>query len=182
MASSMKLIKKIIVFITIVGMTTAFITKSDSNDNVQALTEEKPSVNFKVPSFELVGIDNQRYKINANLKKPVVLNSWASWCGPCEQEAPELEKLYKQYGSQVDILGVNMTKDDSLDGVEHFVMEYGLSYPILLDKTGDVTDAYHIISVPATFFINEKGIIVDRIVGYGDPSIFTQKIKNMIEN
>jgi cytochrome c biogenesis protein CcmG/thiol:disulfide interchange protein DsbE len=172
------------VFLTIglIWAALAVINTYTLEENVSAVIEEKPMINFKAPAFTLQGIDNQPYEIGSSLEKPVVLNFWASWCGPCQQEAPELEKLYKEYGKIMEIYGVNMTNSDTLDGVESFLMEYQLTFPILLDKTGEISDTYRVISIPTTFFINKKGIIVDQIIGYGGTEIFREKIEKLIKS
>lgn len=86
------------------------------------------------------------------------------------------------YGDKVGVFEVNMTKTDTLDGVEAFLIEYQLTFPILLDKSGEITEMYRIIAVPTTFFINENGLIVAQIVGYGGPDIFKEQIEKLIAN
>jgi cytochrome c biogenesis protein CcmG/thiol:disulfide interchange protein DsbE len=178
----MKRLIRVFLTISLLWATIAVINTYKNEKTVIAVIEEKPMINFRAPSFTLQGIDNNPYEIGTSLEKPVVLNFWASWCGPCQKEAPELEKLYKEYSDKIEIYGVNMTKSDSLDGVESFLMEYQLTFPILLDKTGEISDTYRVISIPTTFFINKKGIIVDQIVGYGGPDIFKEKLEKLIAN
>jgi cytochrome c biogenesis protein CcmG/thiol:disulfide interchange protein DsbE len=177
----MKRVIRVFLTIGFIWAAIAVINTYKIEGNVSAVIEEKPIINFKAPTFTLQGIDNKPYEIGSSLEKPIVLNFWASWCGPCQKEAPELEKLYKEYSDKIEVYGVNMTNSDSLDGVESFLMEYQLTFPVLLDKTGEISDTYRVISIPTTFFINKKGIIVDQIVGYGGPEIFREKIEKLIK-
>ena len=99
--------------------------------------------------------------------KIVVVNIWATWCLPCQQETPALEKAYEQYkDSGVVILGVDLTNQDALSDVKSFVQEFKLTYPILLDRDGSVGSyLYQIKGLPTTFSINRTGIIRTVVVG-----------------
>lgn len=91
----------------------------------------------------------------------ILLNVWASWCPPCQQEAPALEKMSKTDGSKVEFIGVNMTSDDSnLSAVKKFVSKYGLTFPILMDPKGTFASAYKVIALPTTYLISPSGDIV----------------------
>jgi len=98
--------------------------------------------------------------------KIVVVNFWATWCLPCRKETPALEKAYDQYkDSGMVILGVNLADQDSVSEVESFVQEFKLTYPILLDQDGSISNLYQIEGLPMTFFINREGIIRTLVVG-----------------
>ncbi len=98
--------------------------------------------------------------------KPVFINVWASWCLPCRAETPALERTYRQYkDAGVVILGVNLTNQDLVSEVEAFVQEFSLTYPILLDRDGQVGNLYQIQGIPTTFFIDREGVIRTAVVG-----------------
>ncbi len=98
--------------------------------------------------------------------KIVVINFWTTWCPPCREETPALEASYEAYkDSEVVILGLNLTDQDSLKDVEAFVQEFGLTYPVLLDRDGSVGLMYQLNGLPTTFFINREGIIRTVVVG-----------------
>lgn len=90
---------------------------------------------------------------------PVILNAWASWCGPCQEEEPELTALAKQYAGKVTVIGVNMTAEDSVSGAKQFVAKYHVSYPVLLDSAGAFLNRYELVGFPTTFVINRAGKI-----------------------
>jgi len=126
-----------------------------------------PREGFPAPDFTLDTLDGSRIKLSDLRGKVVVVNFWATWCLPCREETPALEKSYEQYkDSGVVILGVNLTSEDSLNDVKAFVQEFSLTYPILLDRDGNVSNyLYQIKGLPTTFFINREGIIRTVLVG-----------------
>ncbi|WP_409270218.1 redoxin domain-containing protein [Neobacillus sp. SCS-31] len=116
----------------------------------------------KAPDFELKTLTGETVKLSSLKGKKVMLNFWATWCGPCKAEMPAMEKLFNEADDNVAILGVNI--DPQLD-VKGFVEEYGITFPILLDEKDKVNTTYQIISIPTTFFIDSNGIIQDKVIG-----------------
>jgi len=125
-----------------------------------------PREGFLAPDFTLDTLQGEKVTLSHLRGKIVVVNFWATWCLPCRKETPALEKAYEQYeDSGIVILGVNLTNQDSVSDVESFVQEFKLTYPILLDRDGSVSNLYQIEGLPTTFFINREGIIRTVIVG-----------------
>lgn len=143
--------------------------------------EEAPQIHFKTPSFTLKALDGKKYS-TSDVSKPLVINFWASWCGPCKIEAPGLVKLNERYGNKVQIYAVNITSGDSIDGARNFAETYGFTFPVLLDVDDIVSKKYHIQAIPTTYFINKEGIIVDQIVGFAGEKIFEEKFQRLAEN
>lgn len=112
------------------------------------------------PDFTLTALDGSQIHL-ADLKgKVVVVNFWASWCGPCRQEAPALQTVWEQYKDKgVVVLGVAYTDVESK--ARDFIAEYGQSYPNGLDFGTKISDMYHITGVPETYFINRKGEVAE---------------------
>ncbi|MFC5701513.1 peroxiredoxin family protein [Cohnella faecalis] len=127
--------------------------------------EEAPEIGYLAPSFSLAGIDGSLYKWRQFRGKPVVLNFWASWCGPCKDEAPSFVKLHDTYKKELTIIAINLTAADSEKSAREFADEYGFSFPVLLDKDGSVAKRYKIRPIPSTFFIDKDGYIVDGVLG-----------------
>ncbi len=126
-----------------------------------------PREGFLAPDFTLDTLDGGRITLSELRGKIVVINIWATWCLPCRAETPALEKSYEQYkDSGVVILGVDLTSQDSLSDVKVFIQEFSLTYPILLDRDGSVSNTqYQIKGLPSTFFVSREGIIRTVVVG-----------------
>lgn len=128
--------------------------------------DERPAVGYKAPGFSLKALNSNETYTLEGLNKPVVINFWASWCGPCHEEAPDLVSLYEKYKGEIEIYAVNMTSTDSLKEIQRFVDQYGFTFPILLDQEDVVGRAYQVIGIPTTFFVDENGYILHKIPGF----------------
>ncbi|WP_054969220.1 TlpA family protein disulfide reductase [Alicyclobacillus ferrooxydans] len=119
------------------------------------------SVGADAPDFSLTKLNGQATVSLKDLlgSKPIILNAFASWCGPCKQEAPDLASLAKQYEGKVSVIGIDMTAEDSVSGAKQFVSDYHLTFPILLDKQGAFLSQYQLVGFPTTFLISPAGKI-----------------------
>lgn len=125
-----------------------------------------PREGFLAPAFKLETLEGQSQSLSDFRGAVVVLNLWASWCPPCRAEMPALQSLYEEYRDQgLAVLAVNMTYQDSASAAAAFVAEYGLSFPIMLDRTGLVGNLYRMRALPTTFFIDREGVIQEVVVG-----------------
>jgi thiol-disulfide isomerase/thioredoxin len=95
--------------------------------------------------------------------KPAIVHFWASWCGPCTKEAPELARLARELHGRATLVGVDYT--DSRSGAKAFLAEHGWRFPVLVDANGDAGDAYGINGLPSTFVLDRKGRVVKRLTG-----------------
>jgi cytochrome c biogenesis protein CcmG/thiol:disulfide interchange protein DsbE len=117
----------------------------------------------QMPDFELTSLNNSSIHITQYLGKPVIVNFWASWCIPCKQEMPLLERYYQNQKGNLIILGVNY--EEPADIARPFVLENQITFPILLDLQGKVRDQFMIRGFPTSLFINAKGIFVAEHIG-----------------
>jgi thiol-disulfide isomerase/thioredoxin len=152
------------------GIRGAGNTNNDSLD-----VAGKPAPDFTLQSLEGKNIQLSGYKGQA-----VLLNFWATWCGPCKIEMPWFVELQKEYGPQgLQIVGVAMD-DASKEDITRFVKEMGVNYPILIGKENVGNDYGGVNVLPTTFFIDRDGKIVAREFGLQSRSIFVDNIKKAL--
>jgi cytochrome c biogenesis protein CcmG/thiol:disulfide interchange protein DsbE len=133
-------------------------------------TVTDPLVGHPAPNFTLSVLhpDGSRGTLSlADFKgKPVLLNFWATWCAPCKEELPLLEKTWKQKQAQGrDVVFMGLDFQEASGDAENFVHLYGISYQILLDTDGAATLKYGITGLPQTLFINRQGVVVSKVPG-----------------
>lgn len=117
-----------------------------------------PNEGDQVKPFKARTLSGGQFDTASLKDKPFVINFFASWCGPCRHEAPGLEKLYVIFKDKgVEFVGVAV--QDSDDGVRKFMDSYGISYPIVIDDSGDISHRYAIYALPKTFVVGKDGKI-----------------------
>ena len=116
-------------------------------------TEGDVSVPFTVTTFS-----GDPFNLAESAGHPVVINMWASWCGPCKLEAPDLQRAYQTYkDSGVLFLGVAL--QDSVENSMAFIKRYGWSFPSGPDDTGEIMKAYRVMAIPMTFIVDGGGVV-----------------------
>ncbi len=127
-----------------------------------------PRVGFMAPDFNLTAFDGRAYHLHDLRGQVVIVNLWASWCGPCQAEMPTLEQIYREYHAQgLELLGVNATLTQANEEAQarRKAEEWGLTFPLLLDPDGSVLQQYEGRSLPSTFLIDAQGVVQKVIVG-----------------
>jgi len=125
-----------------------------------------PQTGFLAPDFSLATPKGEQIKLSDQRGKAVIVNIWASWCLPCREEMPVLQRIYEESASQgLLILAVNATNQDDPEEAIKFSEDLGLSFPILLDIDGSVSSRYRLQSLPTTFFIDPGGKIDEVVLG-----------------
>lgn len=157
-------------FVMVVSLAAAILwtvgSRLPSGVGAPLSSSPSPREGFFAPDFTLDTLQGEQVKLSSLRGKVIVVNFWTTWCPPCRAETPALERSYETYKDlDVVILGVNLTDQDSLKEVESFVHEFGLTYPILLDRDGAVGLLYELSGLPTTFFINREGIIRTVVIG-----------------
>lgn len=114
------------------------------------------------PDFSVQTADGETVRLSDFRGKPVVLNFWASWCGPCKSEMPAFDKAYAAYGEDVAFLMVNMTdgQRETVDDAKAFVEESGYRFPVYYDTEMNAAYTYGVYSIPMTFLVDAEGCIV----------------------
>lgn len=178
MSSTKSLIIAIAALVIVLGAAFVLYNKLGKNADTQQLTsqassqEETNISNEKdkdsdkkdlkpAPDFTVYDIEGNPVKLSQFKGKPIVLNFWASWCGPCKSEMPDFETVYNEYGDDIHFLIVNMT-DGSRETVEiasAYVKESGYTFPVYYDTDYDAAITYSVYSLPTTYFIDAEGYI-----------------------
>ena len=126
------------------------------------------------PDFTMLDMEGNEVTLASFFGKPIVLNFWASWCGPCMMEMPEIQKFYDKYGQEIHFLLVSV--DDSLDAAKTFISDSGYTFPVYFDTTSVGAYTYGASSIPLTFFIDAEGNLTAYYMGAMSESILQQGV------
>ena len=141
-----------------------------------------PREGFPAPDFTLDTLEGSQMTLSDLRGKVVIVNLWASWCPPCRAEMPAIEQIYQENSAQgLEVLAINTTYQDSESTAADFAQEFGLTFPILLDRDGSVSKRYQLLALPTTYFIDRRGII--RAVVPGGPmseTLIESKISDLL--
>ncbi len=121
-------------------------------------------VGERAPDFQLQSLNGQTISLSDLRGEPVLLNFWATWCGPCVSEMPHLEQIYQEWSNKGLVLWT-IDIGESSSQAQGFMQYYNLSLPVLLDTQQRVAQKYSIMGIPSTFFIDKDGIIQGKKVG-----------------
>ena len=132
-------------------------------------TDEKEADQEKIlaPDFVVYDIEEKEIHLSDYIGKPVVLNFWASWCGPCKMEMPDFQERYLELGEEIQFLMINMT-DGSRETVEsatEFITNQEYTFPVFYDTESNAAMTYEARSLPTTYFIDAEGYVVARATG-----------------
>lgn len=126
--------------------------------------------------FVLNDLNDNTISLNDYQGEIIFLNFWASWCEPCVQEMPDLEKIYREYKDQ-GLIFLTVNSGEEKDTVRQFMDANGYTFPVLLDTKLEVSRIYRTTSIPVSFFINREGNIASKKVGLITEEEFKENIK-----
>ena len=132
----------------------------------------------KAPDFTAELIDGSSISLSDLKGKPVIINFWATWCGPCVREMPAFERLKEDFGDEIGIIAVNC--GDDADTVKDFVDEYGYTFPVVLDEDYEVTMLYPSNSIPYTVVLDANGKITHVSTGAYDADTMYGRYKEAL--
>ena len=134
-------------------------------DRMQELGFQLPSRAVQAVDFDLADLAGEVHSLQSYRGSVVFLNFWATWCGPCRTEMPDLQQLHDELGDGAGfvLLAINLQED--AERVRGFADELGLSFQILLDSSGETSAAYGARTLPMSYIIDQDGVILARIIG-----------------
>ncbi len=147
-----------------------------------AAPDEPEEEKLIAPDFIVYDIDGKEVKLSDQLGKPVVVNFWASWCGPCKSELGDFDEAAAEYGDDLVFMMVNLTDGsrDTVDGVKDFVEKEGYSFPLYFDTEYSASKAYGVRSIPSTAFVDAEGNFVAGYTGAMSKSTLEEYIAVLI--
>jgi peroxiredoxin len=173
----------IFIFALLVGGAIYTAQKDNKQERNTAPAENNSGLNegSKAPDFTLKTLDGQETSLKDYRGKKVILNFWATWCPPCKAEIPEMQRFYKEYHSKnVEILAVNLAYSETKpEKINDFVKDYGITFPILLDEKNTIGKQFRAVSIPTSYFIDEKGTIKKLHVGPMDYEFIKKEVNEM---
>ena len=127
----------------------------------ETATEPAEEVDYSAPDFTMLDWEGNEVTLSQFVGKPIVLNFWASWCGPCKSEMPDFDAAYQEYGEDIHFLMVNVTGGrETLETAKAFIEESGYSFPVFFDINNEGAYLYGASSIPLTYFIDANGNLV----------------------
>ena len=131
------------------------------------------------PDFKLTALDGKPLTLAALQGKVIFLNFWATWCGPCRAEVPDLIALQERYKDRLQIIGLNVDDDDSAE-IQKYVDETGINYPVAM-TSNDVRIQYGgIPALPTSFVLDTEGRVVQKHVGLWNPAVYEAEIRALL--
>ena len=147
-------------------------------DGAMAALPPAPALGHPAPEFTLPTLDGELLALSDLQGQPVVLNFWATWCGPCRAEMPELQRLHEQLGpAGVVVLGVN--QQESIQDVASYRQDLGVDFPTVLDQRLGVSREYAVNSLPTTFFIDREGTIRNMFIGPMTDAVMADNLRSI---
>jgi len=157
--------------LAVIGMSVLLLSNVYASENIKG----------KAPNFTLKSYTGSNQKLSEFRGKVVLLNFWASWCGPCRQEMPLLNSLHKKYKKLgFAVMGINVEEDSRK--AKQIVKEVGIKFPILFDTENKVSDLYDVSAMPSTIIIDRSGNMRYLHKGYkpGDMATYKKWVRKLI--
>lgn len=157
---------------------------SDHHAARPAQEQERPAIYFvrnpdPAPAFQIPGLDGKPVSPADARGKVVLLNFWATWCGPCRAEIPDLVELQAKYKEQLQVIGL-VVDDDDLDAIQKFIRVFRINYPVAI-TSDDVRIQYGgIAALPTSFLLDSQGRVVQKHVGLRDPALYETEIRALL--
>lgn len=137
-----------------------------------------PELGYRAPDFSLATLNGKNVRLSDFAGRPVLINFWATWCGPCRAEIPSLEAASRHFGDRAVILGVNVQESPRL--VAPYLAELGMTYPVVLDTDASVSLSYRVRAFPTSFFVDAHGVIIQIEAGSISEALILKRLGDLV--
>ena len=178
-----KLFIGILIFaLFLISAVTLYNSLSENYIQEEPLEIEENEEKISAPDFVMYDKDGREVKLSSYKGKPIVMNFWATWCGPCRAELPAFQAMYDKYGEKLQFLMVNLTDgiEETKEKVEAFISKDKYSFPVFYDLSQKGAYYYSVSSVPLTVFIDKEGNIKNMRVGAMNEQMLSRYIDDLI--
>ena len=154
--------------------------KAEPQSSVDAAPASSSEALHPAPSFTVYDAEGNAVTLDSLKGKPIVLNFWASWCGPCKSEMPDFEKVYAEYGDRVTFAMVNMTdgQSETQEKAQAHIDKEGFTFPVYFDLDQDAANTYGVSAIPTTYVIDADG----NLVAYASGAISGEALSGALDN
>ena len=147
------------------------------------LSSGMPQEGEMIPDFELPTLDGRQVRLSALRGFPVLINFWATWCGPCKQEMPLLVEQYNwNKGKGLRVLAIDTLANDNRDDMRAFARQFNMNFDVLVDETDAVAGGWEVMGLPTTFFIRPDGVVAKVHVGQLTADQLKEYLKVILPN
>jgi cytochrome c biogenesis protein CcmG/thiol:disulfide interchange protein DsbE len=149
-----------------------------------AAQQAQPTIYFvrnpdPAPEFQISGLDGKSVSLAGARGKIILLNFWASWCGPCRAEVPDLVELQTRYKDSLQVIGL-IVDDDDMDAIHQFVKDFGINYPVGIAPVELSVQYGGIPALPTSFILDAQGRVVQKHVGLRNPALYEIEIRALL--
>ena len=178
----MKRLAIVVVVVAGFGALFAFGLRNPVDRDIPANRVGKTMPDFEMPLFERYAEEyGPTFKVSENLGKPMVINFWASWCPPCQYEAPVLEAGWQEYGNEVLFVGVDTQDSGNEADARAFIENHGLTFPNGKDESSRIGIDYGLFGLPETFFIRADGTLLSKHSGAVTQAVLDEQVGALLQ-